>query len=391
MRQGSSAGFSRLAAVLGLGAATLLTGCSNSFFTAVNNSGGAGSGTTSYVYVTNSGGTLTEYSLTSGVLAQLSGSPISLPLAPTALAIAPNNVFTFVGTASGIFLYTINSDGTLTEGNTDTVVYVNQAGLTASSMAVDATSSWLIIAYQNSNELDALPIDPTTGLPTSTAAFTATLPFGTLAPQIAMAPANNNIFVALGSGGTEAIGFSPTATTTGPFGTALNIHLKTNNTSDTAVAVDPTSAYLYIAEASLVIPPATTPGVGSLRLIKISNLGADFADYPTGIGPSAVLADLSGDYVYVTNATDGTISGFSFSSTTQTLTSLGDPFPSEKSPIAMVEDSSKSYIIDVGSGANPNLWLYSFDASSLGSLDVGSTTSTASTSPSGSNGIVATH
>jgi 6-phosphogluconolactonase len=394
MRQGSSAGFSRLVAVLGLGAATLLTGCSNAFFTAVNNSGGAGgTGGTSYVYVTNAGGTLTEYSLTSGVLAQLSGSPISLPLAPTAIAIAPNNEFVFIGTSTGVFLYTINSDGTLTEGNADNVVYLNQnlspAGtpLVVSSMAVDATSSWLIIAYQDSTELDALPIDPTTGLPTSTGAFTATLTFGTLAPQIAMAPANNNIFVALGSGGTEAIGFNPTSTTNGPFGTGVSIHLKTANTSDTAVAVDPTSAYLYITEASL----ATTPGAGSLRLIKISNLGADLADYPTGIGPSAVLADLSGAYVYVTNSVDDTISGFSFSTTTQTLTSLGDPFPTEKSPVALAEDNSKSYIIDIGNAANPNLWLYSFDASSLGTLDVGSTTSTTSTSPSDSNGIAVSH
>lgn len=385
MRQGSSLGFLRLAAVLGLGATLLLSGCGE-FFTPVNNNS-TGSGTTSYVYVTNTGGTLAEYSLVSGVLTALSGSPATLSVAPTAIVVAPNNAFLYVGTATGIFMYTINSDGTLTEGNTDTVVYLNQNGYSVASMAVDPTSSWLLVAYQNQTELDAIPIDPTTGLPTSTTAFTATTSFGTLAPQLAISAANNNVFVALGSGGTEAFGFSPTSTSKGPWGSSVSIPLKTANTSDTGVAVDPTSTYLYITEADI----SGKNNAGSLRLIKISNLTTDLSDYPTGVGPSAVLAELSGDYVYVTNATDGTISGFSFSSTTQALTSLGSAFPSEKSPVALVEDSSKTYIIDVGNGANPNLWLYSLDTTSLGTLDVGSTRSTAGVNPSDANGIAITH
>jgi hypothetical protein len=47
--------------------------------------------------------------------------------------------------------------------------------------------------------------------------------------------------------------------------------------------------------------------------------------------------------------------------------------------------------MDVGNLANPNLWLYSFDASSAGSLDVSATKSTGTTNPSAANGIAATH
>ena len=385
MRQGSGMGFLRLAAVLGLGATLFLSGCGE-FFTPVT--GTTGSGTTSYVYVTNAGGTLAEYSLVSGVLTALSGSPLSLPLAPTCIVVAPNNAFLYIGTATGIFMYTINSDGTLTEGNSNTVVYLNQSGFSVASMAVDPTSSWLIVAYQNQTEVDAIPISPTTGLVTSTTAFTVSTTFGTLAPQLAISKANNNVFVALGSGGTEAFGFSPTSTSTGPWGSSVSIPLKTKNTSDTAVAVDPTSTYLYIAEADI----SGNNGVGSLRLINVSNLTTDLSDYPTGVGPSAVLADLSGSYVYVTNGTDGTISGYSFSSTTQALTALSSTFPTEKSPIALVEDSSKTYIMDIGTGANPNLWLYNFDTTTNdGTLDIVSTKSTASVNPAASNGIAVTH
>jgi 6-phosphogluconolactonase len=386
MRRGSSRGALRIAAALGMGATLLLSGCGE-FFTPVNNNP-TGSGTNSYVYVTNAGGTLAEYSLVSGVLTALSGSPVTLTVAPTAIVVAPNNAFLYVGTATGIFMYTIGTDGTLTEGNTDTVVYLNQNGYTVASMTVDPTSSWLLVAYQNQTELDAIPISPTTGLPTSTGAFTVNSTFGTLAPQLTISKANNNVFVALGSGGTNAFGFNPSATgTSGPWGSRVPIPLKTKNTSDTSVSVDPTSTYLYITEADI----SGNNAVGSLRLINITNLTTDLSDYPTGVLPSAVLADLSGSYVYVTNATDGTISGFSFSSTTQALTSLGSAFPSEKSPIALAEDSSKTYIIDVGNGANPNLWLYTIDATTLGALDVDSTKPTASVSPSAANGIAVTH
>ena len=387
MRLGNSMGSLRLAAALGVAATILLTGCGE-FFTPVNNNPTGGGGT-SFVYVTNAGGTLAEYSLASGVLTALSGSPVSLTLAPTAIAVAPNNAFLFVGTATGIFMYTINSDGTLTEGNSNTVVYLNQNGYTVSSMAVDPTSSWLIVAYQNQTELDAIPISPTTGIPSSTTAFSVNTTFGTLAPELAISKANNNVFVALGSGGTNAFGFAPSSTSKGPWGSRVSIPLKTASTSYTAVAVDPTSTYLYITESDI----SGKNAAGNLRLFAISDLGTELAGspYPTGIGPSAVLADLSGAYVYVANSTDGTISGFSFSATDQTLTSLGDPFPTEKSPVALIEDSSKTYVMALGSGANPNLWLYSFDTTSLGTLDVGSTKSTASVSPSAANGIAVTY
>src|ERR1700761_7685388 len=104
----------RLPAMIGIAGLTLLSGCSNDFFQAVNNSGGT-TGSATYAYVTNAGGTLAEYSLTSGALAALSGSPATLPVAPTCIAMSPNNEFVYIGTADGVFLYTVNSDGTLTE------------------------------------------------------------------------------------------------------------------------------------------------------------------------------------------------------------------------------------------------------------------------------------
>jgi len=368
-----------LAITVGLGALALLAGC-KSFFTAVTTT--TGTGTASFVYVANvastgSGGTLTEYSLTSGVLAQLSGSPITLPATPTSVVVAPNDAFLFVGTDLGVFLYTINSDGTLTEGNTDTIVY--QGPTQPVSMAIDSTSSWLIIANKTSTELDALPLDPTTGVPTTPTPASITLSAASPV-QVTMAPANNNVFVALGSGGVNALSFTA-SNASNPLGKPVGINLLKGSTAANAVAVDTTSAYLFIGES--------TSGSG-LRLISISNLGVDIADYPTGNGPVSILPDASGAYVYVANQTDNTISGFSFSAGALSALS-GSPFATAKTPVTLVEDSSKTYIMDAGFGVNPNLWLYSFDSTVLGTLDVGTTTSTASTSPSYAIAIAVTH
>lgn len=368
-----------------------LTGCSG-FFTAVNNTGTT-TGSTTYAYITNvnssgTGGTITEYTNTSGVLTAVSGSPVTLPALPTSIAVAPNNKFLFVATSLGVFVYTIGSGGALTEGNNGNVAYLNQAGLIVQSLAVDSTNSWLIVAYQNSAELDALPIDSTLGVP-SGSVYSTTLSFAAATPKLVISPANSNVFVALGTGGVNAFGFSASSTTSTPWGTRVAIPLTSGatNVADSAVAVDPTSTYLYVAEAST----ATTPVAGSLRTFPIANLStAAEKDVAVGIGPSAILADPTGSYVYVANETDNTLSGFSASA--GTLTQLpGSPFATAKLPLGIAEDSTESYVSVIGYGANPNLWLYKYDSTTAGTLDVQATASTGSASPSLSNAIALSH
>jgi 6-phosphogluconolactonase len=382
MKQRIQSAALRMAALLGIGTSILLTGCSNSFFTAVT-SNPIASGST-YVYVTNNasgaGGTVTAYSLSSGVLTQLSGSPYAVAAVPTSVVVAPNNKFLFVGTSIGVFLYTINTDGTLTQGNSGTVVYIGQdTSTTVQSMAVDSTSSWLIIANQGSSILDALSLDPTTGIPSSSTTSSAKLAAATPL-QVAISPGNKNVFVALGANGAEALTFnSGSGTPWGSTGTTLSV-AKTNG-SDNAVAVDSTSTYVFVSES----------GTNQLRAFSIANFSkSGETDYTTGQGPSAVLADLSGDFVYVANATDNTISAFSLSA--GALTALSDsPFSSAKSPVAMAEDSTKGFLLTIGTKGNPNLWVYNFDTTTAGDLDVKTTTSTASSSTSAATGIAATH
>jgi 6-phosphogluconolactonase len=390
MRQGNKSRWARLAVVIAMVAALpllgLVTGCGE-FFSPVNNNPG-GTGTTSYVYVTNidatgTGGTLTAYSLTSGVLAQLSGSPITLAATPTSIVVAPNNAFLYVGTTIGVYLYTIGTDGTLTQGNNDSIVYSSLGASTqVQSMVVDSTSSWLMVTNLNSSALDAVAVDPTTGLPTASSPLTQEVTLSSTTPlMLSIAPANNNIFVAMGVNGVNALSFTATSASA-PMGTKIvPIPVHVAKGADNAVTVDPTSTYLYVGEATS----------NQLRLINIStNLLADVADYPIGAGASAILADPTSAYVYVANKTDGTISGFSQSA--GALTALGDsPYDTTKLPIGLVEDSSKTYVIAIGFGANPNFWLYNYDTSSLGTLDVKTTTSTGTSGVTVANAVAVTH
>ena len=386
----------RLVSSLGLGSrgitalvaamiATLsLTGCSG-FFTAIT-TGTTTPGSTTYAYVTNvgtggAGGTLTCYTLTSGVFAAVSGSPITLPATPTSVYVAPNNAFLYVATQAGLFLYTIASGGALTEGNNNTLVYLGPSY--PKSITIDATSSWLIIANNNSTELDALPLDPTTGLPTTVTPVSVTLTSATPA-QVAISPANNSVAIALGTGGTNVFGFTASSAT--PWGTkpkANGIDLLKNSTSDNAVSFDTTSTYIFIAEST------SGTSADTLRKLTLATLNGE-VDYPTGKGPSGILADASGAYVYVTNETDNTITGFSISA--GVLTALTDsPFATAKAPLAIAEDSTKTYVVTVGYGNNPDMWLYSFDTPSPGTLDVGTTTTTGSADPSLANGLALSH
>jgi len=352
-----------------------LTGCSG-FFTALT-TGSTTPGSTTYAYVSNYGGTIAAYKVTSGVLADISGSPLDLAYQPTSIVVAPNNLSLYIGTAAGIYVYTIGTDGVLTEGNTSTII----SATVPTAMAVDSTSSWLIVASA-STTLQAIPLDAATGLPTGGAAATATLSAAT-PTHIAIAPANSQIAVTLGVGGTDFVGFNASSST--PFGTEKTVPVKTSGNSANAVTYNSTSAYLFIAEA-------TTSG-GILRVEGTGSLGTDlYTPYAVGNGPSAVLADATDAYVYVANKTDNSISGFSLTSTSGELTALADsPFATAKSPVGLAEDSTDSYVLAIGYGTNPNLWVYSFDANTGGTLDVATTTTTGSTDPSLSNAIALSH
>ena len=90
-----------------------LTGCDGFF---VPEHGGGGGGTTgNYVYIANANtNTVAGFSIASGKLTAISGSPVAVGYSPVALTVTPSDSFLYVAGPGAIYVYTINSDGSLT-------------------------------------------------------------------------------------------------------------------------------------------------------------------------------------------------------------------------------------------------------------------------------------
>lgn len=336
---------------------------------------------------------IVTYTISSGKLS----TPVALTLpapAPITLAVAPNGKFLYVSTASGIYLYTIATNGALTLGNGDQAISQDPAW----TMQVDATDSWLVDAISGSNQLSAIAINSTTGALAVAGETEQLFPGGLPSPnptQLAISPNDSSscndcyVFVGLGSGGTEFIGFDPG--NANPFGNAGHINLVNTQGGDNAVAVDPTNRLLYVGETD-VLPSATQPG--GLRVFAIGSGGVtEFTGtgypYPTaGAGPSAILPSLDGNYVFVANRS---ISGSSsaniaeFSVTPTALTSIGTVAAGPQGQIGLAEDSLSHFVLAVDLAGSPDLDAYTLSSGALTSA----LTSATGTDPVGAVAVAA--
>jgi len=303
---------------------------------------------------------IAAYSISSGTLEQISGSPYNLSSAPSCIAIAPGGGFLYVGTVSGIYLYTIGSGGVLTIGNGGAVI---SSDIPA---AMEVSGPWLVDTFSaatGSVQLDAIPINASTGVytgsgPEPSQAFNVT---NALAIQMALSPDGTNLFVALQSGGTIVVPF--TTGNANPLGaTATVIPVATSGGSALSVGVDPTNRLFYIGETLAV------SASGGLRIFNYSSLGtgvprsapAQITGSPIasgGLAPNAILPISSGEYVYVANGQGNTGSGnitwfpISVSGTTYTI-AAGSEIASGVVPAGLAEDSDNNFVLAVANGGS---------------------------------------
>jgi 6-phosphogluconolactonase len=110
-----------------------------------------------------------------------------------------------------------------------------------------------------------------------------------------------------------------------------------NSVAPIDIVVIPKLSLSYVLNA-----PAKTVGIYSLNT---TNGGINFSSTfsSTGNGPTMITTDITGSYLLVTNATDGTISSLSISPTDGTLTAVsGSPFASTDA-LFLTFHSSNSY------------------------------------------------
>ncbi|HEY3989978.1 MAG TPA: beta-propeller fold lactonase family protein [Acidobacteriaceae bacterium] len=367
----------------------LLAGCGD-FFTKDGGGGGGGGSVGSYTYVGTQSGVLASYSVsTTGALASLSGSPFQLSTASiNSLAITPGNTFLYAAVAGvGVYGLAINSS------NGVTTLLNNGSALTQDvapvALTVDPSGTHLLVAGLANGAAAvgeyAVNSDGTlsevNGSPVS-----ITFPSGTdttnLAVQnIAVAPNSSYVFVTLGQLGIVPLPFNTSGSlsaNTQVFGPKATSGVANQ---DIGLAVNPTSSALFIGETNVGVRVFTIGSNSALTEIS----GSPFA---AGGQPRSITFDGTGDYLYVANATNNTISGYTVLASGSLTPLSGSPFSSVGAqPNALALDQSKKFLLSANLGGSPDLQLFSFDATTAGKLDPGASATNASTATS----IASTH
>jgi 6-phosphogluconolactonase len=363
----------------------VFAGCPG-FFPPLNNGGSGSGGSTNTVYVANqAANSIGAFAIGTGTLAAVNNSPVATTYKPLSMVVTPNNTLLYVGAATGIFVYFINSDGSLTTPTTGS----QPAGVFATSLAVSPDGQWLIALDGTTQQLDIFQINASTGaLSSVTSPATYTTSSGTWQPtSVRIAPNGLLIFAALGTAGDVVFTFN---TTTGV--AASSQYLPTGNaaTGDYGLAINSTTTYLYIARSGTNGGVAVYSIAGGGVLTPVT--GSPFF---AGGGTYSVTLDNTGTYVYAANRTDGTISGYTIVPSTTllglTLTPLsGSPYTSGSGVQSIGVDSTGKYLLAVAVSGGPDLTMYSFDIPVPGKLDPATSVATG-VDPAGAVALALTH
>jgi 6-phosphogluconolactonase len=321
-----------------------VAGCGK-FFVPENPNPPSGSG--NYLYVANATAqTVSGFSIGTSGITNTSNSPYTLGLAPSAMTVTPGGTYIYAASLAGaIYGFSVGSNGALTLLNSGNGLI---SGISPVALRVDPSGKWLI-AVDSSPSAYIFSIDSSTGNLTqqgNALGLDAGSPYG-----IVFTPNNTLVYISLGTGGVDICTFNVSSGVM----TKINQILKPKATAnaDQGLAVDPSGKYLFVAET----------GASAVRVLSIATLGGltevSGSPFATGLGPSGVLVDSTGAYVYVTNRTDGTISAFSLAIATGSLTKLtGSPFATGTNPVALTEDTSDTYLAVACVGGSPDLQVF---------------------------------
>jgi 6-phosphogluconolactonase len=363
----------------------IFTGCAG-FFPPINGGGGSGGGTGNRVYVANQGASsIGGFSIGTGTLTALNGTPFAAGYKPLSMVVTPNNALLYVGAGTGVFVYFINSDGSLTTPSSGS----QPAGVFATAMAVSPDGQWLIVLDGTTQQLDIFQINASTGALTSvTAPATYSTTSGTWQPSdLRISPDGTLIFAALGTAGDVVFTFN---TTTGVATSSQSLSTGNTQTGDYGLAISAKTTYLYIARSG------TNGGVAVFSIgsggLLTPVTGTPFA---AGSGTFSVMLDITGTYVYAANRTDGTISGYTIvpgaTTAALSLTPLsGSPYASGAGVQAIGVDSTGKYLLAVAVAGGPDLTMYSFDIPVPGKLDPATSAATG-IDPAGAVALALTH
>lgn len=374
-------------------------GCKN-FFPPLNGGTGTGTGTGNtgdYAYVVSANTvsasdpiySLNAFSIGTATLTRLSGFPVTLPFPPAMAVVNPANSLLYVAGAQVIYGYSIASSGALTEVLSSTLSPA-LANANIVSMAISPDGQWLLAldVADTAVTVDEFQI-LSTGLlnaePVTQYVLTSGDPI--VASQLAISPKGDYVAAAVGTGGAVLFSF---ATSTGALTPVYEAFPGSSSSADQAVTFDATDSVLYVARSGTnggVVPYTIGTG-GALTQVA----GAPFSLGTNATGPSSILIDATGKYLYVGNKTSSNISGFSIASGGVLTALSGSPYTSGTNVGALARDNTGDYVLATAINGSPDLQMYSFDSTTPGKLDAATSATTGNpTEPAGAVAIALTH
>jgi 6-phosphogluconolactonase len=302
------------------------------------------------VFVANTAdGTISSYTVNADGTLTASGSSTAAGISPTGMAVDSGGKFLFVanqGTfsdpASGtVSVYSINGAALTAVGSFSTAANGAVSGPGPVSVAVTPDAAYLYAANQFSNAVAAFSVDSTGALtPLGIPSYNV----GTSPSAVALTPDGNFLYVAnQGSNNISAFAVcanasltcvtpngSLTAVPNSPFSAGLG-------PISIAPAADSQGEYLFVADyaSNEISQYKVSTGTGALTAQSPATLstGANPASVAVRTGPGTVLSDGgTTNYVYVANQGSGTISVFSYDTTSGALALVGSPVTTAGQP-----------------------------------------------------------
>lgn len=300
----------------------------------------------------------------SGILTQLDNTPIAAGPAVQALAIHPSKKFLYAANSaeSDISLFSIATDGFLTEVTPRTPISNGTEATTPTMLAMDPAGAYLYVGNAGAAfpSISVFSINATSGQLNQVSG--SPFPIGIAPLNMALAPSGGVLYVT----GAGAPGYVEAWSISSSTGALTFLQLVQPGNNPYGIAISPNGSFLYTANTGDNSISEFSISSGLLTAINGSPIGESYTS------PLALLVDSTSSYVFVANEGSTNLAGFSISSATSAAGSLtllaSSPFSTNAGPDTIASDASGNYLF-VGNQSTPVVESFSL-AKSDGTLEV---------------------
>jgi 6-phosphogluconolactonase len=333
----------------------LITPKGDAAFISNSGTGGQSIGGGISAYTVNSDGTLKAAGSTITVVDTVPAPNTNTCANPMGTAIDPGGKFLFVacqGTFSdpnsgAVYVFSISGTSLAPVGVRTPTNSGGSTGSGAVSVAVSASGNYLYVANQFANTVSSFQISSSgalTALGTYPAGISPSAIFASIA-QGTTTKAGLYLYVAnAGSSNISAFSICDSANASG-CSTANGVLTPITGSpfpaqpGPVAIAMDPTAAFLYVADAQAneISEYSWSSGTGAITPLSTATISAGGQPVSLAVraGVAATATVAGTDYMYVTNLNGSTMSVYSLNTTSGSLNVLGSPVATPSQPSAV--------------------------------------------------------